>query len=58
MAWLHEVFRDKKHMDLVYESSDSMCADIYTKAFTDKVKWSAVCCLINVVEPRAFSRLV
>ena len=58
VAWLHEIFREKKNLDLVYEASDSMCADIYTKAFTDKVKWVAVCHLINVVEPKAFSQLV
>ena len=58
VAWLHEVFGDKKNLDLVYEASDSMCADIYTKAFTDKVKWGAVCGLINVVEPKALSQLV
>ena len=37
VAWLHEVFRDKTNLDLVYEASDSMRADIYTKSFADKV---------------------
>ena len=29
-----------------------MCADIYTKAFTDATKWQAVCDLISIVDPR------
>ena len=35
-----------------------MCADIYTKAFSDKLKWQSVCALINVVDPKSFSQLV
>ena len=58
VSWLHECFKGKKDLDIVYEKSDNMCADIYTKAFTDKVKWGAVCGLINVVDPKEFSRLV
>ena len=34
-----------------------MRADIYTKAFSDKAKWLAVCVLINVVDPKQFSQL-
>ena len=37
VGWLHEAFRDD-HLDLVYEMTARMCADIYTKAFTDQVK--------------------
>ena len=29
-----------------------MCADIYTKAFTDASKWEAACELINIVDPK------
>ena len=28
-----------------------MCADIYTKAFTDLVRWLHACSLINVIDP-------
>eukprot|EP00972_Heterocapsa_arctica_P091650 13518180-Heterocapsa_arctica.AAC.1 len=28
-----------------------MCADIYTKAFTDAILWVHVCDLINIVDP-------
>ena len=58
VAWLHEIFKSKKYLDLVYETTDRMCADIYTKAFTDKAKWTAVCQLINVVDPSSFPHLV
>ena len=58
VEWLHETFKSKKYLDLVYETTDRMCADIYTKAFTDNAKRGAVCQLINVVEPSSFSRLV
>ena len=50
VAWLHERFSGKD-FKLVYEESAKMCADIYTKAFTDAQKWQAVCWLINIVDP-------
>ena len=34
VAWIHECF-ERKDMQLVYELTAKMCADIYTKAFTD-----------------------
>ena len=42
VSWLHECFKGKKDLDIVYEKSDNMCADIYTKAFTDG---EVGCCL-------------
>ena len=33
-----------------------MCADIYTKAFTDATKWQHACELANIVEPHEFER--
>ena len=58
VAWLHERFKGKVDLDIVYEKSDNMCADIYTKAFTDKSKWQQVCHLINIIPPTAFQDLV
>jgi len=51
VAWLHERW-DDGCFTLFYEKSDLMAADIYTKGFTDKVKWQSVCGLINVVDPK------
>eukprot|EP00972_Heterocapsa_arctica_P003914 582821-Heterocapsa_arctica.AAC.1 len=50
-AWLHETFKHKE-LDLDYELSSRMCADIYTKAFTDELLWVQVCDLINIVDPK------
>ena len=49
VAWLHEVF-GQDFLDLCYEVSAKMCADIFTKAFTEKTSWEAVCMLINHVD--------
>ena len=57
VSWLHEVFKSEG-MDLQYELSARMCADIYTKAFTDPLKWKAACWLIGVVDPRELKDLV
>ena len=57
VSWLHERFQDAD-LNLVYEVTSRMCADIYTKAFTDGAKWEAACWLINVVDPRRISGLI
>ena len=49
VAWLHEVFGGKD-LELVYEVSSKMAADIFTKAFTEKTSWRAVCALINHID--------
>ncbi|MFM7989438.1 MAG: hypothetical protein ACKPKO_60000, partial [Candidatus Fonsibacter sp.] len=41
VAWLHEVFRDP-NLQLMYETSNNMCADIYTKGFTDTATWNGL----------------
>ena len=52
VAWLHERW-EAGDCTLFYEKSELMAADIYTKSFTNKDKWTAVCWLINVVDPKA-----
>ena len=55
VAWLHECFQ-RKDFELVHEDTSTMCADIYTKAFSDAVKWQHACELANIVEPQEFER--
>ena len=42
----------------MYELTSRMCADIYTKAFTDPAKWTAACELINIVNPQRLYSLL
>ena len=42
MSWLHERFSGKEDLGLIFETSETMCADIYTKAFSDRLKWQSV----------------
>eukprot|EP00972_Heterocapsa_arctica_P066402 9798107-Heterocapsa_arctica.AAC.1 len=35
-----------------------MCADIYTKAFTDAILWVQVCDLINIADPKRLAGLM
>ena len=57
VAWLHETF-SHQDIDLVYEVSSNMCADIYTKAFTDASKWMAAFDLINIVDPSRLQQFI
>ena len=57
VAWLHETF-SHQDIDLIYEVSSRMCADIYTKAFPDTAKWLAACDLINTVDPSRIKQIV
>ena len=50
VGWLHERF-GADDLDLVYELTTRMAADIYTKAFVDAGKWEAAQWLINIVDP-------
>ena len=52
VRWLYERFKDDKETTLSYEITTRMCADIYTKAFTDPAKWEHACDLINVFTPK------
>ena len=53
VAWLHENFTNG-HFDLIYEKTDAQAADIFTKGFTDQVKWEHACRNINHVDPAIF----
>jgi hypothetical protein len=57
VAWLHEQWVAGVFI-IFYEKTDLMAADIYTKSFTDKAKWQAVCWLINVVDPKMLSTMI
>ena len=56
VAWLHETFRGGD-LALACELSSRMCADIYTKAFTDADKWKLACWLINICDRHALRQL-
>ena len=49
VAWLHETFK-KDELTLAYELSARMCADIFTKGFTDADKWRLACSLICIID--------
>ena len=51
VACLHETFKGKG-LSMAYEVSSRMCADIYTKAFTDADKWKLARWLISICEPK------
>ena len=50
VAWLHEQYSGDS-MDTSYCDSSLQCADIFTKAFTDKIRWGPVCKLIAHFKP-------
>ena len=54
VAWLAEQFA-RSDVQLVYERSVRMSADIFTKAFSDPLKWRAVCELILVLDESRLS---
>ena len=57
VAWLHERF-STAGIELVYEMTHRQSADIYTKAFTEPLKWYAVCLLVNVVDGKKLDQLL
>ena len=57
MSWLYERFQSPK-LELTYEVSSNMAADIFTKSFTEKAKWLEVCRLVNIVDKDVFYDLI
>ena len=47
IAWLAEAL-SHADMHVLYETSDKMAADIFTKPFTDPRKWQHACRLIGL----------
>ena len=42
---------------MVYEETGRMCADIFTKAFTNAASWKHACALMQIVDPKGLSSL-
>ena len=57
VAWLRETF-SQQNISLMHEVSSRMCADIYTKAFTEATQWQAVCDLISIVGPKRLQQFL
>eukprot|EP00969_Alexandrium_andersonii_P291594 12888180-Alexandrium_andersonii.AAC.1 len=56
VQWLHEQLGPSiASVDIRYEDTADMCADIYTKTFDDLTKWVHACDLINIVAPARMS---
>ena len=47
-SWLCEVFRNLNEVEPKYCKTDEMAADIFTKAFTNPIKWNAALDLIGI----------
>ena len=56
-ARLHEAL-ERKDFILVYELTSRMCADIYTKSFSEEAKWTKACELINIVSPARLQQII
>ena len=51
VSWLCEVFRNLKEIELNYCKTE-MAADIFTKAFTNPIKWNAALDVIGIIYPQ------
>ena len=49
VSWFCEAFRNLKEAELMYCKTDEMAADIFTKAFTNRIKWNAALELIGII---------
>eukprot|EP00972_Heterocapsa_arctica_P093108 13732178-Heterocapsa_arctica.AAC.1 len=57
VAWLHEIYKND-FIELGYELSSRMCADICIKGSNDGAKWIELCDLINIVDPARLRGLI
>jgi len=57
VAWLWERFQEDDY-DLTYCESADQCADVYTKASSDKFKWQHACELAGVMDPKELTRVI
>ena len=49
IAWLHERYQSGL-FKVTWETTEEMAADIYTKSFTNPVKWKELCALIGIFD--------
>ena len=49
ISWLCEVFKNLKEVERTYGKTDEMAADIFTKAFTNPIKWNAALDLTGII---------
>ena len=48
ISWLCEMFQNLKEVGFIYCKTDAMAAGIFTKAFTNPIKWRAALDLIGI----------
>ena len=54
IVWMHQMFQ-LDHIDLAYEITARMAADIHTKDFSGAHQWRHACQLINIMPPEELS---
>lgn len=54
IVWMHQMFQ-LDHIDLAYEITARMAADIHTKDFSGAIQWRHACQLINIMPPEDLS---
>ena len=57
VAWMFERFQQDDY-SLGYCDTADQAADIYTKAFSDPLKWKHACELAGVVDPKTLPRVI
>lgn len=54
IVWMHQMFQ-QDYIDLAYEITARMAADIHTKDFSGAHQWRHACHLINIMPPEDLS---